>query len=87
MLYIVCMVTYQAARQQLERLPRRAGGASAAPAPAPQPVAVQPQPAPEPTDSNFLLATAGFLGTLLFNMPVNSVLEIDDLPMWFSLEK
>ncbi|XP_063896868.1 E3 ubiquitin-protein ligase KCMF1 isoform X2 [Helicoverpa armigera] len=56
-----------AARQQLERLPRRAGGAGAgggaggsAPPPAPQPAAPQPQPHTEPTDSQFLLS--GFLG-------------------------
>ncbi|XP_037303382.1 E3 ubiquitin-protein ligase KCMF1 isoform X2 [Manduca sexta] len=53
-----------AARQQLERLPRRAGGsagASAAPPPAPQPAAAQPQPQTDAVDSQFLLA--GFLGT------------------------
>ncbi|CAH1636031.1 unnamed protein product [Spodoptera littoralis] len=55
----------QAARQQLERLPRRAGGATggasgSAPPPAPQPAVAQPQPQPEPSDSQFLLS--GFLG-------------------------
>ncbi|KAJ8709159.1 hypothetical protein PYW07_008985 [Mythimna separata] len=53
-----------AARQQLERLPRRGGGAAgsagSAPPPAPQPAAAQPMPQPEPTDSQFLLS--GFLG-------------------------
>ncbi|KAF9813835.1 hypothetical protein SFRURICE_007990 [Spodoptera frugiperda] len=54
-----------AARQQLERLPRRAGGATggasgSAPPPAPQPAVAQPQPQPEPSDSQFLLS--GFLG-------------------------
>ncbi|CAH2054539.1 unnamed protein product, partial [Iphiclides podalirius] len=50
-----------AARQQLERLPRRAAASSsgaAAPPPAPQPAA--PQPQPDTPDSNFLLS--GFLG-------------------------
>ncbi|CAB3233510.1 unnamed protein product [Arctia plantaginis] len=55
-----------AARQQLERLPRRggaaAGGSGSAPPPnPPQPAAAQPQPPPEHTDSQFLLS--GFLGS------------------------
>ncbi|XP_072933423.1 E3 ubiquitin-protein ligase KCMF1 isoform X2 [Epargyreus clarus] len=54
-----------AARQQLERLPRRAAGGAAgsaggAPPPAPQPAA-QPPPQPDAADSQFLLA--GFLGS------------------------
>lgn len=54
-----------AARQQLERLPRRggntAGGSGSAPPPnPPQPAAAQPQPPPENSDSQFLLS--GFLG-------------------------
>ncbi|KAJ0172244.1 hypothetical protein K1T71_012217 [Dendrolimus kikuchii] len=52
-----------AARQQLERLPRRGGAApagSAAPAPQPQPAAQQPQPLQDAADSQFLLS--GFLG-------------------------
>lgn len=59
------VVVCQAARQQLERLPRRggtaAGGSGSAPPPnPPQPAAAQPQPPPEHTDSQFLLS--GFLG-------------------------
>ncbi|XP_026332173.1 E3 ubiquitin-protein ligase KCMF1 isoform X3 [Hyposmocoma kahamanoa] len=55
-----------AARQQLERLPRRpaasssSGGATTVPPPAPQP-AQQPPPPQETTESQFLLS--GFLGT------------------------
>ncbi|CAH2095310.1 unnamed protein product [Euphydryas editha] len=50
-----------AARQQLERLPRRPAAASgaSAPPPAPQPAA-HPAPQPDAPDSQFLLA--GFLG-------------------------
>lgn len=53
-----------AARQQLERLPRRGGaaaGGSAAPAPQPQPAQAHPHPQPDANDSHFLLS--GFLGT------------------------
>ncbi|XP_061728755.1 E3 ubiquitin-protein ligase KCMF1 [Cydia pomonella] len=48
-----------AARQQLERLPRRPAAAAAAPPPAPAPAAA-PAPVPDHTDSQYLLS--GFLG-------------------------
>ncbi|XP_073965224.1 E3 ubiquitin-protein ligase Kcmf1-like [Choristoneura fumiferana] len=58
-----------AARQQLERLPRRPAAASSAAPPAPQPAAAPP-PMPDAPDSMYLLS--GFLGASIPPCPVEA---------------